>query len=272
MMRLLKAPPSRSRKLGGGGFTMIEMLVAIAVLALLVVLIAQIIGMTTSSVSSSSRKLDSVTETRFALDRLGVDWAGRLDRSDVEHRFTKVDGGSGQAGNDELSFYSEVDGYQGLRKVSVVGYRIQELDPERTFQMERGVQGTDWSATAPVLFGSQPLPVISDTDYEVLSEGVLRLEFCYLKTDGTLSNTVKSDLSDASALVVAVAVLDGTSRKIVSTAQLKQLAASLPDVVEGEDPIRRWHQVITDSQIPSSIPGKAVQALRFYQRYYEIYH
>jgi hypothetical protein len=245
---------------------MIEMLVAMAVLALLVVLIAQIIGMTTSSVSSSSRKLDGVTETRFALDRLGVDWAGRLDRSDVDHRFTKADG------NDDISFYSEVDGYQGARKLSVVGYRVQSVDPERMYQMERGVQGTDWSTTAPLIFGSQPLPIIPNADYEVLSEGVLRLEFCYLKTDGSLSNTAKPDLSDASALVVAVAVLDSTSRKIVTDAQLQLLAASLPDVAEGEDPIKRWHDAISGGQIPATVPEKATQALRFYQRYYEIYH
>jgi len=272
MTKLPEALPSQSRKRGGLGFTMIEMLVAMAVLTLLVVLIAQIIGMTTSSVSSSSRKLDGVTEARFALDRLGVDWAGRLDRSDVDHRFTKVDGNSGQPGNDELSFYSEVDGYQGSRKLSVVGYRVQTVDPERVYQMERGVQGTDWSTASPLIFGSQPLPIIPDTDYEVLSDGVLRLEFCYLKTDGTLSNTVKPDLSDASALVVAVAVLDGASRKVVTDAQLKLLAASLPDAAEGKDPIKQWHDAISGSQLPTGIPEKATQALRFYQRYYEIYH
>ncbi len=244
-------------------FTLIEMLVAMAVLSLLVVLIAQIIGMTSSTVSNSSQKLDAVAESRFTLDRLGIDLASRVNRPDVAQKFDK------KSGNDELTFYSEVDGYQGERRVSLVGYRVQESDGRRLFQLERGAQGTGTSHP-PIRFGPQTLPTIDDADYEVLSEGVLRLEFTFLKKDGKLSNTANADLSDVRAVVVAIAVLDSSTRKIVNEGPIRLIAENLPNSVEGQDPLTGWHEMIEKSKMPSGIPLKAIQGIRFYQRYYEI--
>ncbi len=243
-------------------FTLIEMLVAIAVLALLTVMITQITSLSSKAINDSTKRIDGLTQARLVLDRIGIDLAARPKRSDLGLSFTKA------IGNDQFEFYSEVSGYSGGRHFSVVGYRIQELNVYRYFQLERGVPGTDWSGTSTVLFLPQTLPVIADVDYEIISNCILRLEFCYLKIDGTYSNTAKSDLSDVSAVAVAVAVLDINSRKMITSSQVRQLAAALPDSVEGNDPISIWHTSMSQASFGAGVSQQVIQAIRLYQRVY----
>jgi prepilin-type N-terminal cleavage/methylation domain-containing protein len=250
-------------------FTLIEMLVAMSILALLVLVVGQIINMTSQSVAINSKKLDGMGQVRMALDWIGLDIVGRLNRTDVGHGCVKVDNNS----NDALGFYSEVDAYSGGRRIAAVGYRIQEPNPAPTrgqpFQLERGVEGTDWALTGGVRF-SQAFPVIDNANYEVLADSILRIEFCYLKTDGTLSNFAATDLSDVSAIVVALAVLDSTSRKIVGASELDQLSKALPDSTDGQDPISAWHAAYAGTNFASGVPRPAIEGLRFAQRYFYV--
>ena len=54
-------------------FTLIELLVAVAVLALLSVLLLQMIGMSSSVISTSTKKLDGLLGAQFVLDRIGFE-------------------------------------------------------------------------------------------------------------------------------------------------------------------------------------------------------
>lgn len=250
---------------GRTAFTLIELLVACAVLALITVLIAQIVGMTSNAISSGSKKLVGMAQARFSLDRLGADLLSQINRADVDRQFVKADG------NDRLLFYSEVDSVGGERHVSAICYRIQEGATDRKFQLERGVKGTGWSGSSTLGFLPSTLPSFENSDCDVLADGVLRMEFSYLKTDGTLSNTAKQDLSDVSAMVVAIAVLDTKSRKILTADDLKKLSDSLPDSKDGEEPIVSWQKAIVQPNFGNGIPRQGHQALRCYQRYYNLY-
>ncbi|HET6410280.1 MAG TPA: type II secretion system protein [Chthoniobacteraceae bacterium] len=262
-----RAGQTRTRSSGkfAAAFTLVELLVAMSILAMLALVVGQIVGLTSESASVNSKRLDGMGQVRVALDWIGSDMAGRLKRTDVGHGCTKA------IGNDVVGFYSEVDSYSGSRRVAAVGYRIQETDIGRgqPFQLERGVEGTSWAVNGGVRF-LQAFPVIADADYETLADSILRLEFCYLKTDGTLSNSASSDLSDVSAIVVAFAVLDSTSRKIVSESDLGQLSGGLPDTIEGQDPISGWHAAYADPAFATGVPRPAIQGLRFAQRYFYV--
>lgn len=94
----------------------------------------------------------------------------------------------------------------------------------------------------------------TSSDYHVLGPDVFRLEFCFLlkpqtASDGTVLPAVYSNqpydsrsspgpahvstygigLNDVQAVVVAIAILDGNSRKILSPANLATLTAALTD-------------------------------------------
>ena len=256
-------PPARRL---GAGFTLLEILVAMCILALLVLFVGQIIDLTGQSISINSKKLDADQQVRMALDMIGTDIGSRLKRSDVSHGCTKKEG------NDTLAWYSEVDNYEGARRVTAVGYRIRGNDAPagQAHQLQRGVKGTEWEGDQGVLF-SQAFPTISDPDYEVLSDSILRMEFAYMKTDGSFSNTAKPDLSDITAIVVAVAVLDPTSRKQVDESELTALVNALPDASDGEDPLTGWNKAMASSSFTSRFPVPVVQSLRLAQRYFYVY-
>ncbi|HSI84271.1 MAG TPA: hypothetical protein VK970_10845 [Candidatus Methylacidiphilales bacterium] len=87
--------------------------------------------------------------------------------------------------------------------------------------------------TAPSSEGS------STTDFRVLGDLVFRMEFCFLRKDGTNSNTSAVNsipttdlLRDVSGIVVAIAVMDEEGRKMSSS--LSSLIASLPDAAESD--------------------------------------
>ncbi|XHR31109.1 MAG: prepilin-type N-terminal cleavage/methylation domain-containing protein [Chthoniobacteraceae bacterium] len=243
-------------------FSLLEMLVACAVLLVLVGLVSQIISMTSSSISASKRKLESVGETRMVLDRIGVDLAARLRRTDVPSALTKA------SGNDSLAFYGEVDSYDGTRRISFVSYRINTT----TYQLERAVIATNWTGTSAFNFSSAAaLPTVSDSDYDVLGPGILRLEICFLKTDGSLSNKQpKADLSDVAGIVVAVAALDPSSRKILSSAQLKTLSEALTDPGEGQMPAAAWQTNLNKGDFAAGVPRQTAYSVRFFQRSFYI--
>lgn len=247
-------------------FTLLEMLVAMAVFALLAVIIAQMISSSGDVISRSRKHLDSAGQARLILDRVGMDMDSRIVRDDLPDKFSK------NGGNDSIEFYGEVPSYQEGRKVTKIGYRVQQDLAGREYQVERGVSGFDWTGANSLGMGSSTFQSPQDSDYEVLADAVFRMEFCYLrKSDGELTNIRPSRQSDIAAIVVAVAILDGKSRNLVSTGQLRQLADALPDCAEGSDPMTTWRRALAQPDFADGAPLKAIQSIDVYQRSYSNY-
>ncbi|MBE2203414.1 MAG: prepilin-type N-terminal cleavage/methylation domain-containing protein [Chthoniobacterales bacterium] len=336
--------------LRNSAFTLIEMLVAAAILVLLVAVVAQIVNSTSSVTTESRKRLDADGQARTVLDRLAQDF-GRMDKRDeADFLFAS------EVGNDRIFFISEGPGYfsgaaqENQSPLSLVGYRV---NTDAT--LERLGRGLAWSGgggnndIAFLTFnpagqsGSfQPLvgstiagnpvsaPGATDADFQVISDAVFRQEFCYQLKDGTFSTKpilnptgVKNMLTanaapttsdgsgsgyavgsrwydetarrgyicvdatpgaavwtargwkDVNAVVVAVAALDGTSRKLV--AELQTAVTALPDATDADlqaSPPRlmeeTWNGLIRDGAFAQSagMPSKAANAARVYQRYF----
>ncbi|MDR0534544.1 MAG: type II secretion system GspH family protein [Verrucomicrobiales bacterium] len=280
-----------------GAFTLVEMLVAMAVFLVLAAVVMQMVFTTTQITQSQKQQMDSITEARQALDRIKLDWNSRVRRDDVMANFIK------QNGNDQIQLLCQASSYDGTRKfLSAVSYRIREQRvnaDDLLYVMERGVVGFDWQVTntgtntfAMPTFTSSS----SKNDYELLAKSVFRLEFCFMKKvknagdspyttqigdvrednwqslglyDNGDITSLHLDSPNFSGLVVAVAVLDEKARKILSNAQLQELAESqaLPDVNDGETPLAKWTPLITSlNNFPADIPRPAAGSVRVYQR------
>src|SRR6266404_2539978 len=92
------------------GFTLVELLVSVGVLAVLVFLATQLINSMAAITTLGHKQMDADSQARQVLDRMAVDFAQMIKRSDVTFYFK---GGTGvsQTGNDQIAFYTATPGY-----------------------------------------------------------------------------------------------------------------------------------------------------------------
>ena len=202
------------------GFTLVEVLVAVTVLALLILVMTQVVGNAGKVIASSNKMQSADDQARLLFDRLTNDIANLVRRPDLDALFSR------QAGNDRLFFFSEAPAYfdpsNGVlfpgssssdpkNTLSLIGYRINSSN-----QLERLGLGLTWdggtsssrpgsvvflsylkgvidpastlSGVYPSFVGTPPAYNGADTTYwQVMAAQVFRFEICFLLNDGTLS-------------------------------------------------------------------------------------
>jgi hypothetical protein len=204
-----------------------------------------------------------------------------IKRPDVNYYWKGGTGGS-QPGNDQMAFYCGVPGYYSTTTsttqspISVIAYHINAQN-----KAERFGKGLLWNGVslseAPLVFW-QAIPAPTDTDYatwgEIIGPQVFRFEYCYLRTDGTLSITPPS-ISAMAAIIVDIAVIDPRSKVLLNNAQITSLAAQLVDYANGMAPGQlrtQWQNtlntIIADQPPPTPPPRQAVSGVRVYERYF----
>src|SRR5438552_6138879 len=101
---------------GVTGFTLVELLVTIGVLVILVLLATQLLNSAASITTLGHKQMDGDAQARQLLDRMAIDFAQMVKRSDVDYYLKSSATGAGvrnllQPGNDKIAFYSAVPGY-----------------------------------------------------------------------------------------------------------------------------------------------------------------
>jgi hypothetical protein len=162
-----------------GGFTLAELLVSVGVIVLLVLLATQLLNSTATLTTLGHKQMDADSQTRQLLDRMAIDLAQMVKRSDVDYYLKSSWFASGsppaplgltglrtllQPGNDTIAFYSTVPGYYPTPSfqspVSLVAYRINQITAAGNpayLRLERMGRGLLWSAATP---GPSPAPVV----------------------------------------------------------------------------------------------------------------
>jgi hypothetical protein len=102
------------------------------VLVLLVLLFTQLLNSAATVTILGHKLMDADSEARQVLDRMAIDFAQMVKRSDVDY-FAKGTAapnsvGGTMAGNDQIAFYSAVPGYYpstgSKSPISLVAYRV----------------------------------------------------------------------------------------------------------------------------------------------------
>src|SRR5262249_1486218 len=153
-----------------------ELLVTVGVLGLLVFLAAQLLITAATVTTLGHKQMDADAQTRQVLDRMAIDFAQMVKRSDVDY-YVKSSAASPlrsvlQPGNDQIAFYSAVPGYYPTSSLqsplSLVTYRVYNPSPAPSpcpdcNRLQRMGKGLLWNtATAgdiPILF--IPVPIAS---------------------------------------------------------------------------------------------------------------
>lgn len=288
-------------------FTLAELLVSLAVLTLLTLLIARLVNNAAAITILSGKHIDTDAQARPLLDRMAIDFAQMVKRSDVQCYLKSpvipMTGTTASTNNDRIAFYCAVPGdYPSTGSqspFSLVAYRVNSstaaantASNTRLQRMSRGLlmNGDSSSITdGPIVFGPTTIesiwPTVGsnatfDAKYELVGPQVLRFEYCYLLTNGNLSTTPwdtalghidATGMRDVVAIVVTIATIDSRSRVLLDNARVATIAGALPDYISGAGPgqlLAQWQDKLnTDSQI-TAMPRPAISGIRFYERYF----
>lgn len=272
-------PARRYPRIRAGGFTLIEVLVALAVFMLIATLLVQMSDSTMRVTNHSQRRIEVDSDARQALSQISADVSRAIVRSDLPWRIEK------SSGNDSIAFFAHADAYTPGRGISKVGFRVDD------HVLQRGAEATSWDsndATALPFTASDLSAVpgeyleIDDSNFESLNQNVFRLEIAFLTADGrivrdtsgngskSLGNVINFAFSPRAepkdvytAIIVAVAAIDNRARERMSDAEFANLTTKLPDAADGEDLLSQWQ----DYLVGPSIPQPVRESVRIYQRY-----
>ena len=160
---------------GAAAFTLAELVVTVGVLALLVFLFTQLMNSAATVTALAHKQMDADSQTRQLLDRMAIDFAQMVKRSDVDYYVKSSWFASGtppppsgvtgvrtvrqswlvapSKGNDTIAFYSTVPGYYpstgSQSPVSLVAYRVNSDSTNSAYnKMERMGKGLVWNAVS----------------------------------------------------------------------------------------------------------------------------
>jgi prepilin-type N-terminal cleavage/methylation domain-containing protein len=274
------------------GFTLAEMLISVAILALLVVFVSHIFSAAASVTTTGQKHVDSDLQARQLFNRMAVDFAQMIKRSDVDSYLKGLDP---ETGNDRIAFFSQVPGYYpstGPKSpTSLVAYRINAVSNSASFnKMERMGKGLLWNGASatdkPLIFGPTPTlinnwpsatsgdptdPNYQDADYELIGPQIFRLEYFYFLKDGTVAVAPSSDgIMGVASISMCIAVVDPKSKVLLSNSQLSTLAGKMNDFSTSMKPgdlVWQWQASVDNT---TDMPRTAISAIRFYQRAFHL--
>ena len=166
-----------SRRRRRDGFTLVEVLLSVVVLTFLLLVVSQLMNNATAITRTGNRHADTDAQARAVFDRMAVDFAQMLKRTDVDY-YVKAPSGYknpnahgnglklkvGQQGNDQIAFFSQVPGYYptgAASPLSLVAYRVRSKNSSpRYLQLERMGKGLLWNGANNGTTQTSPYPIV----------------------------------------------------------------------------------------------------------------
>lgn len=154
-----------------GGFTLAELLVSLFVLVIIVFMFTQLMTSATAITRTGHKHFDTDTQARVVLDRMALDFAQMIKRTDVDYYVKQRSGYNGHGnghgcgrgkngdkGSDQMAFFSHVPAYNPdssqysstkQSPISLVAYRVDESnsgqDAARYGRLERMAKALLWN-------------------------------------------------------------------------------------------------------------------------------
>ena len=170
------------------GFTLAELLVSIVVVVIITLIASQLMTTASSIARTGNKHFDTDTQARIVLDRMALDFAQMIKRTDVDYYVKqKVYKGHGNGhgcgagrnndlGSDQIAFYSQVPAYNPdpstysstkQSPISLIAYRVNEStsgqDAARYGRLERMAKGLLWNGVANATNPSAVYPIVFQT-------------------------------------------------------------------------------------------------------------
>lgn len=220
-------PPRRA-------FTLVELMVSMAVLAIILMLFFQMVTLVTRTWQAGAARTDNFAQTRTVLGLIERDIQSMVLRPDLA---AFVD----ENGDEACAFYTAfpLDSSASRRKLSLVQYKLatpSAADGPKLCRMEKGlalpVSGT-LTPDGPTFGITDSLPNLTAASPNNLVDGVVGFRFQFMKRDGGLEQKFAFDpsLPDAASntpvIVLSILVLDTTAYELArSTGSMAGLSST----------------------------------------------
>jgi type II secretory pathway pseudopilin PulG len=213
-----------SRHFGLASFTLVELLVSMAVVAMLLTFVMQLLSNTTATITASSKQIDTASLARIVLDRFEDDFSGaRLNAGATALYYSE----SGDAGNSAIAFVSgarargpttQTNPWTTDTRSAFVGYRVrlvtQNIGGTNTpsiaslnrgdgrFTLSVADMGNQASQNLWDVFGTgnkripNDLTAVTDDqrllNWQIIGSGIFRLHISFVLDDGQVVQTPPS--------------------------------------------------------------------------------
>ncbi|NJM37985.1 MAG: prepilin-type N-terminal cleavage/methylation domain-containing protein [Akkermansiaceae bacterium] len=233
------------KHLGNHGFTLVELMVTMAILTIILGMALQLTESARTSIRISENSTANDSIARKAFDLISRDISQMINREDVPIEFES------KSGDDELLFLASIRGLTddteiGERPASLVTYK---LSFDETFgpQLLRGMRGHQFDDSSDSALNLNPetnLPEIPTDNLQRISNGIIRMEVEYLVKKQSLVNNEDEDtvneeitreieapelINELKGLVVTIVTLDERARRGIPTNRLPSLADRFDD-------------------------------------------
>ena len=163
-----------------GGFTLVELLVSVVVLVIVIFMVSQLMSSTAAITRTGNKHIDTDTQARVVFDRMALDFAQMLRRTDIDYYVKQRSGYNGHGnghgwgqgknadkGSDQMAFFSAVPGYYPSgagSPISLVAYRVNESTQSWAAgsygRLERMAKGLHWAGVDDNNATNAPYPII----------------------------------------------------------------------------------------------------------------
>lgn len=263
-------------------FTLVELMVAMAISALIAVAINQVFSASTRIIKNVSYKNSATAEARFIFDRLARDFSKMPLGKDFDYQLNP------QAEGTKLQFFSKIRGLEGDRRLSVISYRTEEPQ-KRCYRLLRAIKGVDWADAGymgmdtnglTVRFSDLPQKLIAkNKDYELISDNLIKMDISFQrKSDGELIRELpaglqgSSQITNVASVVITLAMLDAGTVAKTTPSEVKRVAERLTVAPDRILTFSHWstNLITINDKGSDALSSQVARQTMLFQRFYRI--
>jgi prepilin-type N-terminal cleavage/methylation domain-containing protein len=262
-------------------FTLIEMLVAMTILALIMAMMFSLMSITFHANTVEQSNVDNFTRARAMLDAIASDVENGVFRQDLaafgtQNGFTTNNGLSYLTnGSPATAFYTRIPGVASdSRNLSLVVYKL-DGSTNAIFMRDQlpvpwAVPGANWSSTLP--FQTDLATAMTNATPQDVAQGVVGFQLFFCRSDQSITNSCLGYQPNNPIISVGVAFVVVDSRALQTlnlTGKLSALTNSLTSasVLTGTNSAKAdWDRYIESSAFNKNYPANLGGGLKTFER------
>lgn len=265
----------RGHKSRAPAFSLVEMMVSLAVVAVMLTLLNSLVGHVAQTWRSGKVASDNQSKARIALDIIARDLAHSLVNEGLP-------GFLDSSGRPSLTFHSAqcgpVNGGFSTRPLSLISYRLMDTGEFSQRGLQRAQLGFDFATppTSAAAFPAQvPATALAAAQYQVIGPGILRMAYCFQSADGSFTETLVCNPATPAACSKSVSVCllvidEETLRLLERNSQYAEFLQRFDQAVASNGQAGKklplWTETLRDPSLFAGLPRVVAKSLAIYER------